>query len=375
MLDCKSFYDKLRSLGVSFFVGVPDSLLKDFCAFVTDNADSGAHIIAANEGTAVGLATGYHLATGDLALIYMQNSGEGNAINPLVSLADSEVYSIPALLMIGWRGEPGRQDEPQHRKQGKITLALLECLGIPHRVLPETHDAALAAVEDAVAIARKTSTPCALVVRKGTFSTYSLRASVRNPYTMRREDALRHIVERLPSSAVIVSTTGKSSRELYEIRRSLGKEPGSDFLTVGSMGHASQIALGIAWQRPESTVYCLDGDGALIMHMGGLATIGMRGPKNFNHVLINNGAHESVGGQPTGGFDVDFPAIAKACGYRFTDKAIDIDELSSKLETLTGTDGPSFLEIRTQCGARPDLGRPTTTPIENKIAFMRRWRS
>jgi phosphonopyruvate decarboxylase len=374
MLDCKSVYDKLRSLDVSFFVGVPDSLLKDFCAFITDHADDG-HIISANEGTAIGLATGHHLATGDLALVYMQNSGEGNAINPLVSLADSEVYSIPVLLMIGWRGEPGRRDEPQHRKQGKITLPLLDCMDIPHQVLPETPDEALAAVEAAVATARKTSAPYALVVRKGTFSNYSLESDVPNPYPMRREEVLRHLVGRLPSRAVIVSTTGKASRELYEIRKSLGQELGSDFLTVGSMGHASQIALGIACQRPESIVYCLDGDGALIMHMGGLATIGRRGLKNFKHLLINNGAHESVGGQPTGGFDVDFPAIAKACGYLYTDRAIDTGELSSKLETLAETNGPGFLEIRTQYGARSDLGRPTTTPIENKIAFMRRLRS
>jgi phosphonopyruvate decarboxylase len=374
MLDCKSVYDKLRSLGVTFFVGVPDSLLKDFCSFITDHADDG-HIIAANEGTAIGLATGYHLATGDLALVYMQNAGEGNAINPLVSLADSEVYSIPALLMIGWRGEPGRHDEPQHRKQGKITLPLLDCIGIPHRVLPETPDEALAAVEAAVATARMTSAPYALVVRKGTFSKYNLESDFPNPYPMKREEVLGHLVARLPSAAVIVSTTGKASRELFEIRKSLGQEPGSDFLTVGSMGHASQIALGIACQRPKSIVYCLDGDGALIMHMGGMATVGLRGPKNFKHLLINNGAHESVGGQPTGGFDVDFPAIAKACGYLYAARATDMAELSSNLETLAETDGPSFLEIRTQCGARSDLGRPTTTPIENKASFMRRLRS
>jgi phosphonopyruvate decarboxylase len=374
MLDCPSVYDKLRTLDIGLFAGVPDSLLKNFCAYITDHAEDDHHLITANEGAAIGLATGYHLATGKLALVYMQNSGQGNAINPLVSLADPDVYSIPMLLLIGWRGEPGHRDEPQHTKQGKITLALLECLDIPYKVLPETLDEALSSIDEAVADARRLSAPVALVVRKGTFAPYSLTQKTANPYTMSREEVVRRLVESLPSSAVIVSTTGKASRELFEIRASLGHPPGGDFLTVGSMGHASHIALGVARAQPKRQVYCLDGDGALLMHMGALATIGSAGPTNFKHLLINNGAHESVGGQPTAGFDVDFPAIAKACGYRVTDSTNRVDELASKLDSLSSSEGPSLLEIRTQCGARAELGRPTTTPLENKQTFMRRLR-
>ena len=375
MLDCQSVYDKLRTLDIGLFAGVPDSLLRSFCAYITDHAKECNHLITANEGAAIGLATGYHLATGKLALVYMQNSGQGNAVNPLVSLADPDVYSIPMLLLIGWRGEPGESDEPQHIKQGKITLTLLECLGIPHKVLPETLDEALSSIEEAVADARRISGPYALVVRRGTFAPYSLTQKAPNPYTMTREEVVRHFVERLPPSAVIVSTTGKASRELFEIRASLGHPPGSDFLTVGSMGHASHIALGVARAQPKKQVYCLDGDGALLMHMGALATIASVGPTNFKHLLINNGAHESVGGQPTAGFDVDFPAIAKACGYRSTDSTNKVDELPSKLDRLSSSEGPSLLEIRTQCGSRAELGRPTTSPLENKQAFMRRLRS
>lgn len=375
MLDSRVIYDALRDVGVSFFAGVPDSLLKDFCFYLTDHADDSSHVITANEGSAVALAAGYHLATGNLGLVYMQNSGQGNAVNPLVSLADPDVYGIPMLLLIGWRGEPGRHDEPQHVKQGKLTLRLLSCLGIEHGVLPGTPEEAVAAVRKAVERARHESAPYALVVRQATFARYELRNSPANAYSLSREDAIKMLVDHLPESAAVVATTGKASRELFEYRAQMGDEPGRDFLTVGSMGHASQIALGVAFAQPGRPVYCLDGDGAAIMHLGSWATIGSRGPANFKHVLLNNGAHESVGGQPTAGLDIDFTAIARACGYRGAARATNRDELDAELDRFIRTEGPFLLEIRTKLGARADLGRPTTTPAGNKEAFMRRLRS
>jgi len=384
MLDPKVTYDTFRARGIAFFAGVPDSALKDFCAVVTDRTDRRSHIITANEGGAIGLAAGYFLATGELPLVYMQNSGQGNSVNPLVSLVDREVYSIPLLLLIGWRGEPGKHDEPQHIKQGRITLSLLETLGIPYEVLPQEPAAATSAITRAVATAHESSAPFAIVVRKGTFESYELEDKASDaqysPYgcshhSMTREEAVTVLVDHLEPETVIVSTTGKASRELAEYRARLGQEPGRDFLTVGSMGHASQIALGIALAKPDRRVCCLDGDGAVIMHMGSLAIIGSGRPGNFLHFVINNGAHDSVGGQPTAGLDIDIPAIAQACGYRHSARAESRSRLVSAIEEAKASPGPALVEIRTRRGARPELGRPENTPLQNKQVFMRLVRS
>lgn len=371
MLYCKAFYDALIKNEISFFAGVPDTLLKDFCAYVMDYADPKRHIIAANEGNAIALAAGHYLATGRPGLVYMQNSGLGNAGNPLTSLVDTDVYSIPLLLLIGWRGEPGKKDEPQHTKQGKITLSLLETLDIHYNVLPDKLEEAVAYLHTAVDVMHTNLCPYALVVRKGTFMPYKLQEQTVGHYEMVREDAVKILADCLGPRDVIVSTTGGASRELFEYRVALGREHlGQDFFTVGSMGHASQIALGIALAQPERQVFCLDGDGALIMHMGALTVIGTHRPRNLKHVIINNGAHDSVGGQPTAGFDIDIPAIARACGYVIASKAETRDELRVQLNILRESQGPSLLEVRVNKGGRPDLGRPTMTPIENKENFM-----
>jgi phosphonopyruvate decarboxylase len=371
MINCEDFYNALTSRGIDFFTGVPDSLLKDFCAYITDNVSPDRHIIAANEGNAVALASGHHIATGDLGLVYMQNSGQGNAVNPLMSLADPDVYSIPMLLLIGWRGEPGaKSDEPQHVKQGKITRTLLDSLGIPHAVLPDNIDDAKATLEQAVNIAREGNRPYGLVVRKGTFEPYELQTKTQTSYELNREGAVKLVTNLLDATDIVVSTTGKTSRELFEYREELKHDHSRDFLTVGSMGHSSKIALGIALAKPNRQVYCFDGDGAVIMHMGSLAIIGCHGPKNFKHIVFNNGAHDSVGGQPTVGFDIDIPAIAKACGYKAAWKAETSSEITQKMELLKKAQGPALLEILVNKGARKDLRRPTTTPIENKNAFM-----
>lgn len=371
MIECEFFYDTLADHGIEFFSGVPDSLLKDFCAYITDRTTAENHIVASNEGGAVALACGHYLASGRMGLVYMQNSGEGNAINPLVSLADPDVYSIPLLLLIGWRGEPGKQDEPQHLKQGRITLDLLETLGIPYSVLPESQNEVRLCVDGIVKVSQKTMGPVALIVRKDTFSSYQMQKSVRFHSELSREDAIKSVVNNLAGSDIVVSTTGKISRELYEYRQSLGDAGVKDFLTVGSMGHCSQIAMGIALSKQDRQVYCLDGDGSVIMHMGALATIGTSKLSNFKHIVFNNGCHDSVGGQPTCGFEISILDIAKACGYPLVLQARTAEEIDNSMQNLKSNDGPSILEIIVNKGSRSDLGRPKSLLNDNKKNFMR----
>jgi phosphonopyruvate decarboxylase len=330
-----------------------------------------ARITVANEGNAIALAAGYHLATKKIGLVYMQNSGLGNAANPLVSLADKEVYSIPMLIIIGWRGEPGIKDEPQHVTQGKITKTLLKTLDIPYSILPDTLLGAQKELKKALGVIKKQSVPYAIVVKQRTFLSYNPNRVSESLYHLSREEALKLAVDQLSTRDIVVSTTGKVSRELFEYRETLHQDHSKDFLTVGSMGHSSQIALGIAQVKPSRDVYCLDGDGALIMHMGALVTIGASNAKNLKHIIFNNGAHDSVGGQPTAGFNIDIPSIAKACGYQFINRAESTDEIIEKLIKLKSVQGPALLEIRVRKGARKDLGRPTTSPVENKQAFMK----
>lgn len=371
MITPKSFFDELKSHGIDFYTGVPDSLLKNLCAYITDNLPSNQHIIAANEGGAVGLAAGYHLATGRIPVVYMQNSGLGNTVNPLMSLTDKLVYHIPLLLIIGWRGEPSVKDEPQHRKQGLVTLPLLETLGIKHEVLVDNESLLPEQIVRAVNHIKSTGEAFALVVKKGTFDSYKLHSAQESPLPLSRERAIELMASSVSPNDVIVSTTGMISRELFEYRVAMNQGHQQDFLTVGSMGHASQIALGIALNKPDKKVYCFDGDGATIMHTGNMAIIGSKSPANYYHIVFNNGAHDSVGGQPTVAFQVDFPSIAKAMGYKTVISVDNETELMNELNKLTEKSAPVFFEIKVRKGARADLGRPTTTPIENKEALMR----
>jgi len=370
MIACETFYAALKREGVDFFAGVPDSLLKDICAYITDHTEPSNHVIAANEGAALALAAGTYLATGRPGLVYLQNSGLGNLVNPLTSLTDPEVYAIPALLLIGWRGEPGVHDEPQHRKQGRVMQATLDALEIPHAILPDTAEAAVMTLMKAMATARAQSAPYALIVRKGTFAPYQLQKKAPDVFAIRREAALKLVLDSLHGREVVVSTTGMTSREVFEHRVATRAGHARDFLTVGCMGHASQIAMGVATRKPDRLVYCLDGDGAVLMHLGSIAIIGTSGRENLRHVVINNGAHDSVGGQPTVGMQVDIPAIAKACNYRWVRSTGNPAEVPGLLAELHGATGPALLEIRVNKGARPDLGRPTTTTHDNKRDFM-----
>lgn len=374
MIQPQSFYDTLAKHGMDFYTGVPDSLLKNLCAYITDHAEKKNNIIAANEGGAMGLAAGHYLATGKAPVVYMQNSGLGNTVNPLMSLTDKDVYNIPVLLVIGWRGEPGVHDEPQHVKQGKATLPLLEAMGIKYEILTAEEDDLKAQIERAVKHMNETKEAFALVVRKGTFDNYKLTSqpsALTSSLSLTREEAIQAVAASMDERAVVVSTTGMISRELFEYRAGKGEGHHRDFLTVGSMGHASQIALGIALEKTDRNVYCFDGDGASIMHMGNMGIVGTMMPDNYYHIVFNNGAHDSVGGQPTIGFQIDLPEIATSCGYKTCISVSNMDDLKETLATLTDNDAPLLLEIKVKKGNRPDLGRPTTTPIENKEALMK----
>ena len=372
MLNSKKIFDYLFEKEVKFYTGVPDSLLKNFCSYITDHTDKSNHIIAANEGNALSLGIGYHLSTNKIPLVYMQNSGLGNIINPLLSLADNDVYSTQALLMIGWRGEPGVKDEPQHKKQGRITLDLLDTMEVPYEVLSadDTEQTAIEKISSIINLIKEHGKVSALVVKKNTFEKYSLNKKMKTSYDMYREDAIKIIIDELTNKDIFISTTGVTSRELFEYREELGQSHENDFYTVGGMGHASQIALGVALQNKKNKVYCLDGDGALLMHMGSVAIVAQQDCDNYKHILFNNGAHDSVGGQPTVGFEINFQSIAKSCGYKNVLYADNRNDLKKSLEKMKGLDSCCFLEIKVNKGFRANLGRPTTSPIDNKKSFM-----
>ena len=372
MISPKFFIDKLEENNINFFTGVPDSLLKNICAYIEDNKDENHNIIAANEGAAMGLATGHYLATGKIPVVYMQNSGEGNIINPLASLTDKEVYNIPILLIIGWRGRPGVHDEPQHIKQGKVTLPLLETMGIKYTILSKDENEFTNQLNDVSGYMTKTKESFAFVVEKDTFEDYKLQNNQQyENLEMSREEAIQIVADSLDENAVIVSTTGMISRELFEYRANSNQTHEKDFLTVGSMGHASQIALGIALEKSNHKIYCFDGDGAAIMHMGSMAIIGSKHPENYIHIIFNNGAHDSVGGQPTVGLQINIPEIARALNYKKVFSIKDRMSLKEVLNKINGEKGPIMLEIQVKKGNRKDLGRPTTTPIQNKESLMK----
>ncbi len=358
-------------LGADFYTGVPDSQLRGLCDYLMDvyGTNPRHHVIAANEGNCVALAAGYHLATGNVPVVYLQNSGEGNILNPVASLLNSQVYGIPMLFVIGWRGEPGLPDEPQHKYQGSVTLRLLEDMGVASSVLgpdgtAEEAQAAMAGFRPLLGQGRQ----AAFVVRKHALR-YEKKGAYANQNKMRREDVIRRIAA-VAGEDVLISTTGKASRELFEARELNGQSHERDFLTVGSMGHSSSIALGVALHAPGKKIWCIDGDGAVLMHMGAMAAIGWAAPENMVHVVINNEAHESVGGMPTAAKAADLTAVAGACGYGFAVCVDNAFELEKELKAAKARKGLSFLEVKCAIGARADLGRPTLGAADNKRQFM-----
>ncbi len=361
----------LEVIGAEFYTGVPDSQLKALCDYLmnTYGIDKKHHIIASNEGNCTALAAGYHLATGKVPVVYMQNSGEGNIINPVASLLNDKVYAIPMVFIIGWRGEPGVHDEPQHIYQGEVTVKLMEDMGIKTFIVSkETTDTEIAEVmkdfNDILAKGKNV----AFIIRKGALE-YDKKVNYTNSNIMVREEIIQHIVN-VTGKDPIISTTGKASRELFEIREANGQGHEYDFLTVGSMGHSSSIALGVALNKPDKKIWCIDGDGAVLMHMGAMAVLGANSPNNLVHIVINNEAHETVGGMPTVAGSLDFVAIAKACGYPYAVCVDNFESLNKELNLAKKRNELSFIEVKCSIGARANLGRPTTTAIENKNNFM-----
>ena len=367
MLDPQEFLKILNKNTVNFFVGVPDSLLKNFCSFIDLNVENKNHIIAANEGNAIAIGAGHYIASKKIPLVYMQNSGFGNAINPLLSLCDKDVYSIPMLLLIGWRGEPGLNDEPQHVKQGSVQQNLFDSIGLTHYMLSTDIKETDRIITDSVKSAIKNERPVALVVRKNTFlqKNYSLVER-----SLDRENVLEKIINILNPNDIIVSTTGKTSREIFEIRRNCNHGHNRDFLTVGSMGHCSSIALGLANANKNIRVICIDGDGSFLMHLGAGVVISQIRPRNLIHIVLNNGCHESVGGQPTAASKIDLFKISKAMNYDDVFIIKTINDLEKTLPKIFNIKGTIFIEIKLKPGSRANLGRPSKSPIQNKIALM-----
>jgi phosphonopyruvate decarboxylase len=363
------YLNNLNELGVNFFAGVPDSLLKEFCACVSEKCDQDTHLITANEGGAIALGIGYYLGTRNIPMIYLQNSGLGNIINPILSLASEEVYGIPMLIMVGWRGEPGVKDEPQHVHQGRVMVESLEAMDLPYVVLSLDEKTAVEQTQNALGLAREKMSPVVIVVQKNSFESFPVERPLYD-LELSREEAVIAVAEMLPEDGVVVCTTGMSSRELFEFRAGTSQGHHRDFLTVGGMGHASQIALGLCKAQPKRPTYCFDGDGAVLMHMGSLAIIGQSAAVNLIHIVFNNGVHDSVGAQPTVGFGIDFCQIAIACGYVSATKVKSVEDIAQAIEFASNDLGPHFIEVYVRPGSRDDIGRPTTTPAQNKDAFM-----
>ncbi|MDF2544547.1 MAG: phosphonopyruvate decarboxylase [Herbinix sp.] len=371
MVNVKGLYEFLNEKDIQFFAGVPDSQLKPFCDYLSVRLGIGKeHIIAANEGNAVALAAGYHLATGKIGMVYLQNSGLGNAVNPITSLTDAEVYAIPVVYMIGWRGQPGVKDEPQHVKQGKITLELLQLMGIKYQIVDKD-----STIEDIRKVYNSTfedelknGRSVAFVVEKNALDNENT-CKEQNTFELSREEAIQIIIDHLGKKDVVISTTGKASRELFEYREKKAQGHEKDFLTVGSMGHASMIATAIA-ENTDKSVWCIDGDGAMLMHTGAAALIGSRKPKNLYHILINNGAHETVGGMPTISYSIDWGKATKAFGYMGEYQVKCALELSETISRVRAQEGPIFIEVLVNLNSRDDLGRPTIKPVDNKKDIM-----
>lgn len=360
----------LEQRGIHTIIGVPDSTLKQFCDGLQNYKGNINHYVPVNEGAAVGLAVGSYLADGKPACVYMQNSGIGNAVNPIASLANRDVYGIPMLFLVGWRGEPGVKDEPQHVFQGKITCKLFEVLSIPYEVIDK--DTTWEQMESILTEAFETLSggeQFAIIVRKGTFEK-DVPYTWENGNTLNREEALATILKEGGHEAILVSTTGKISRELYEQSDALYGTHENIFMTVGGMGHASMIALGIAKKRPKEKIMCIDGDGAALMHMGALTFISSQSPENFVHIIINNQSHESVGAMPTGCQKVNFSELAKNVGYSWTIRVSTLEELTKVLHNIDEQKGPILVEVLVSLDSRADLGRPRESARENKEAFM-----
>ena len=351
MLNQERVFKALADNGVTYFTGVPDSYLNGFCNYALAHCGE-RNVIAANEGNAVGIASGHYFASREIPLVYMQNSGEGNAVNPLASLVDKAVYAVPMLLLIGWRGQGGSEpNHPQHKLQGEITPGLLELMHIPYTVLTDSDEEFVITVENAVKYCNETRQPYGLIAPKGVMADPDKPNNVDSTYPMSREEAIEVILDHMPGDTIYSATTGRATRELFFLREKRNETKAHDFLNVGSMGHASSVALGIALEKPDRYVVALDGDSAAMMHMGAMTMVSKVKAPHFMHVVLNNGAHESVGGQPSAGHLVDFTKIADACGYATVGHPVTTEnELIDAIGQLKDCGKASFIDCRIHKG-------------------------
>lgn len=370
MINQEIFLHTLRSEGVEFFTGVPDSYLNGFCDYLLRNVSQEKNVIAANEGNAIAIAAGHFLATQEIPFVYMQNSGLGNTINPLVSLVDKQVYAIPMILLIGWRGQPGTGDWAQHELQGEITPGLLDLMHIPYDILPDDDDKVTSILKQAVSLARSNRKPYALIAPKGVMAGEKMNNKDQT-YSMSREEAIEVVLDHMPTDTIYSATTGRATRELFFLREKRNESKKTDFLNIGSMGHASSVAFGIALAKPQRKVVCLDGDAAAMMHLGAMTMLHKYNVPNYLHIILNNGAHESVGGQPSAGHLIDFTKIAESCGYKTIGHPVTTrEELTQAIEILAKEPFAAFIDVRIHKGMRgklPPLDFSHREAIDNLI--------
>ena len=370
MISTVNFIDELKRNSIDFFTGVPDSVLKKL-SNKFEKFDKNKHVLAFNEGSAIALGIGYHLATNKIPCIYLQNAGLGNAINPLVSIAHKNVYSIPLLMVIGWRGSPNRKkDEPQHNVKGKITRKLLSTLGIKNIVIKNKKD--LLKLRKLIKFSKQKKIPVACLIEQNSLvekNKPSIKLKSNFGSNIERSDVIYELLHSIKNDTKIVSTTGYTSRELNQIRREKKLGRGKDFYMVGGMGHSSMVALGLSLKLKKQII-CLDGDGSLLMHMGSLRSAGIFAKKNFKHILLNNAVHESVGEQRTFSENLDFLKLVKKLGYRNSYKTSKKNKLKKIINIFLKSKGPSFLEIKIKTGTIKNLTRPKNLK-NNKFNFQK----
>lgn len=371
MVDQKLLFAALNQMGVDFFTGVPDSLLNDFCLYLVKNIPDGQHVMAANEGNAIGIAAGHYMATGKIPVVYMQNSGIGNATNPLLSLTHECVYGIPMILVIGWRGDPAISDHAQHKKQGELTPVLMKDMDIPYEIL-DSDDSVIEKFAWAVAKAKEISSPVALIAKKAILTEKVKKQVYPDSRLMNREEAVSAVVEVLGSDAVYLGTTGRATREVHEQLKAHGVGEGHEFQNVGSMGHVSSVGLGLALARPDQKVVVFDGDAAVVMHMGALATNCRYKAGNLIHIVLNNGVNESVGGQPSAGYVINLTEVAAACGYRTPGHAVETkEELQRIIRDFDKGEMPLFVDVHVRQGIRSDMPKLNIDHKAQKDALMK----
>ena len=371
MVNQQTLFQELDKLGVKFFTGVPDSLLNDFCLYLVNNIPDGRHVMAANEGNAIAIAAGNYMATGNIPVVYMQNSGIGNATNPLLSLTHDCVYGIPMILVIGWRGDPSINDHAQHKKQGELTPVLMSDMDIPYEIL-DADDTVIDKFTWAVNKAKEISAPVALIAKKAILTQKEKKQTYADSKLMNREEAVAAVVDVIGEDAIYLGTTGRATREVHEQLIAHGIGEGHEWQNVGSMGHVSSVGLGLALARPDKRIVVFDGDAAAVMHMGALATNCRYKAGNMLHIVLNNGVNESVGGQPSAGYLIDLTTIAKACGYRTVGHPVETkEELQQIVRENHSGEMPLFIDVHVRQGIRSDMPKLNIDHKAQKETLMK----